>query len=80
MRALEETPSYTVTRPVPQTRSLGSMHIPVTDPYEGITDEQIMAIALPCGIMLGDSGSIVVDSLRMMDQDRASECSTVEAS
>ena len=79
MRALEETSSSKVTRPVLQISPLGSVHIPVSDAYEGITDEQIMATALPCGIQLGGSKSTVMDSLHLMDRSRASESSVADA-
>ena len=39
---------------------LESVHIPVVDPYEGITHEQIMEIAIPCGIALGSPRADVV--------------------
>jgi len=80
VRALEETPSFITARPVPQISPLRSVHILITDPYEGISDEQIKEITIPCGFILGRSGSTVVDNLRKMDQARASECSTAEAS
>jgi len=35
---LKDTPSHNTTKVMPQINLLGSMHIPVTDPYEGITD------------------------------------------
>ena len=81
VRTLEETPSYNTARSVPQINPLGSVHIPVIDPYEGITDEQIMEITIPYGIILGSSGSAVANNLRKMDhQACASEFSTIEAS
>ena len=57
----------------------GSVHIPVMDLYEGITDEQIIEITISCGISLGSWRGGVADSLTKMDQDRAVECSVVEA-
>jgi len=80
VQALKDTPSYTNARSVPQISPLGSIHIYVIDPYEGTTNEKIMDITIPCGIILGSLGTVVAKSLRMMDQARASECNTAGAS
>ena len=72
VRALEDTPSTTTRSLVPQISPLGSVHMPIVDHYEGITDKQIMKITISCGVMLGSSRTAVADSLRMMDQVRAS--------
>ena len=72
MRAFEDTPTYTTARQVPQINPLGSVHIPIVDPYEGITYEQIMETVIPCDIMLGGLGSDVATSIKKMDQARAS--------
>ena len=55
VRALEDIPTYNTTQHVPMISPLSSVHIPVEDPYKGITDEQIMDV-IPCGISLGSSG------------------------
>ena len=53
VRALEDTPAHSTARQVPLISPIGSVHIPVEDPYERITDEQIMEITIQCGITLG---------------------------
>ena len=59
---------------------LGSVHIHVMDSYEGIKDDQIMKITIPCDITMGGLGAGVAASIRRMDRARASECSAAEAS
>lgn len=66
-------------RQVPQNSLLGSVHIPVSDSLEEITDELIMEITIPCGITLGGSGTDVAASIKK-DQDRAREFCATEAS
>jgi len=45
-----------------------------------ITDEQITEIAIPYGIMLGDSGTDVATRIRKLDLARAAKGSATEAS
>ena len=78
VRALEDTPTHSTPRQVPMISPLGSVRIPVEDPYEGIADEQIMEIAIPCGILMGNSGVEVADRLREKDQARAKEFCAAE--
>ena len=51
VRALEVTPPTPARLSASQLKLLGSVHILVVNHYEGITDEQIMEITIPCGIM-----------------------------
>jgi len=64
VRAPEDIPSNSTTRQVPMISLRGSVHILITNPCEGITDEHIMEITIPCGITLGSSGADVADSRR----------------
>ena len=55
------------------------MHIPVVDPYEGITDEQIMKITIPCEITLGTAREDVGQNLMKMDQSKDAQLREAEA-
>ena len=70
MRALEEAPTHSTARTMPLISQLGSVHIPVEDPYEGITYEQIIEISISYGIFLGNSGTNIADLHGKMVQDR----------
>ena len=64
VRALEDTSAHSTARQVPLISPMGYVHIPIEDPYERITDEQIMEITIQCGITLGWSRIRVTDRLR----------------
>ena len=64
---------------MPLISPLGSVYIPIDDPYEGIIDEQITKIIIPCSISLGNSEGGVVGSLRRMEPERAAPHKTHEA-
>jgi len=49
------------------------------DPFNGITDEQIMEMSKSCGISLGSSAADLAASLKKLDQERAARCSVAEA-
>ena len=57
---------------------MGSVHLPVHDPYEGITDEKIMEIAIHCGFLINGSGAEVGAHVQEMDQAWASESGAAE--
>ena len=79
-RALDDIPTYATTRPTLMISPLGFVHIPVVDPFKGITYKQIMEIIILCGISLGSSGAGVAASLREMYHDRVALSSAAEAS
>ena len=79
VRALEVTPPTLARLSASQLKLLGSVHIPVVNHYEGITDEQIMKITIPYGVMQGSSRAVVVDNSRKMNQARAVEYCAAEA-
>ena len=72
-----------IAKQVPRLSPLGSGHIPVetpvSDSFEGITNEQVLVIIEPCSILVGNSTTEVMANLRQRDQDRAADCSAAEA-